>query len=496
MAYATSRRRASPVRGVVSLAGSGSGRVCEGCGQPLSRYNPESRCRACVSSAGGKSRTSRTNARTLGPQDNMQIGPRLARIRRDRGLTQEQLAESAGLSVNTVRKLEQRAKIWARLETLSALARALSIPIGELVQSPSGQSGSTSIVVSPPPTSREFAGRKRPPDYLPADVLARPDFAEACASRDLGAIFRIATECCGVSFTVSHLARRCEMTSSQVQDYMTRGRLAQKARIFERVADGLHVPGDMLGIGRRPWEAEGAERHQPPVSATGPLTDVARSAAGGHTWKPSSSPEDAESRDVVNASDKLAEQVSKLVTWTEVTNVGSGTLTYLHEATLRLAHDCLSVPPLQSHQRAAVLTRRVFELLQAGRQRIGQTRDLYVTAGKLCAVLSWVVSDLGQLASAETHSRSGWTLADQADHDGLRALLLCTQSKNAFWAKRYDDAARYARRGYEYKPSGTSRVLLACQEADAHQALGRVDDAQEALDRAQRAQDSLRGADD
>ncbi len=277
---------------------------------------------------------------------------------------------------------------------------------------------------------------------------------------------------------------------------MTRGRLAQKVRIFERVADGLHVPGDMLGIGRRPWEAEGAERHQPSVSATESLSDVGRNAAGSHTWQAPSSPEDTDPRDVANASEKLAEQISELVTWTEVTNVGSGTLTYLHEATLRLAHDCLSAPPLQSHQRAAALTRRVFELLQAGRQRIGQTRDLYVTAGKLCAVLSWVVSDLGQLASAETHSRSGWTLADQADHDGLRALLLCTQSKNAFWAKRYDDAARYARRGYEYKPSGTSRVLLACQEADAHQALGRVDDAREALDRAQRAQDSLRGADE
>jgi transcriptional regulator with XRE-family HTH domain/tetratricopeptide (TPR) repeat protein len=473
----------------------GSGRVCVDCGQPLSRYNPESRCQACVSSAGGKSRITKSDAPTPAPRDDVQIGSRLARLRRDRGLTQEQLAESASLSVDTVRKLEQQAKSWARLDTLSALALALSISIGELVQAPPRQPNNASIAVPLPP-GKEFAKRKRLPDYLPADVLARPDFAKACAERDLGAIFRLMTNCCGVSFTISHLARRCEMTSSQVQDYMTRGRLAQKARIFERVADGLHVPGDMLGVGRRPWEAGGAQRDQPPVSATRPLIDIERSVADRHMRKVPSSPERADSKDVANASEKLAEQISELVTWTEATNVGSGTLSHLHEATLRLAHDCLSAPPIQSHQRADVLTRRIFGILRTGRQKIGQTRDLYVTAGRLCAVLSWVVSDLGQLTAAETHSRSGWTLADEADCDGLRALLLCAQSKNAFWAKRYDDAARYARRGYEYKPSGTSRVLLACQEADAHQASGRVDDAREALDRAQRAQDSLRGTDE
>ncbi len=31
---------------------------------------------------------------------------------------------------------------------------------------------------------------------------------------------------------------------------------AQKVKVFERVADGLHIPGHMLGIGRRPWETE------------------------------------------------------------------------------------------------------------------------------------------------------------------------------------------------------------------------------------------------
>ncbi len=65
--------------------------------------------------------------------------------------------------------------------------------------------------------------RRRIPDYLPRDVLARPDFAEACADRKLGAMLRIALALGGSGFSKNHLARRCQMTPSQVQDYMFPG---------------------------------------------------------------------------------------------------------------------------------------------------------------------------------------------------------------------------------------------------------------------------------
>jgi AcrR family transcriptional regulator len=89
----------------------------------------------------------------------------------------------------------------------------------------------------------------RPPDYLPGDVLERPDFIAACKKRDLGEMLAIANKRGGAGFTVSHIARRCEMTVSQVQDYIKRGRRALSMDIFERVADGLHISGRMLGKG-------------------------------------------------------------------------------------------------------------------------------------------------------------------------------------------------------------------------------------------------------
>ncbi|HYU46912.1 MAG TPA: hypothetical protein VEK84_12145 [Terriglobales bacterium] len=96
--------------------------------------------------------------------------------------------------------------------------------------------------------------RHRPHDHLPHEVLARVDFAEACDNRNLGAIFRLATKWGGVGFTKSHIARRCEMSVGRVSDYIEGTKQAQSIEVFERVSDGLHIPGAMLGISHRPWE--------------------------------------------------------------------------------------------------------------------------------------------------------------------------------------------------------------------------------------------------
>ncbi|MDQ2710233.1 MAG: hypothetical protein M3Z25_22575 [Actinomycetota bacterium] len=86
-------------------------------------------------------------------------------------------------------------------------------------------------------------GRQLPADYLPSHVLARPDFIEACARRDLGRILQLAKQWGGVGFSASHLAGRCELTVSRVQDYIGGRVRAQRVDMFERVADGLHIPG-------------------------------------------------------------------------------------------------------------------------------------------------------------------------------------------------------------------------------------------------------------
>jgi transcriptional regulator with XRE-family HTH domain len=61
------------------------------------------------------------------------IGDRLRRLRGDRGLTQEELAEAAGVSYSVISMLERNKRTSARLSTISRLAAALDVEIGELV---------------------------------------------------------------------------------------------------------------------------------------------------------------------------------------------------------------------------------------------------------------------------------------------------------------------------------------------------------------------------
>lgn len=55
---------------------------------------------------------------------------RITALRRERGWTQEHLAETSGIAVRTVQRLEAGKE--ASLETLGAIARALDVPVRDL----------------------------------------------------------------------------------------------------------------------------------------------------------------------------------------------------------------------------------------------------------------------------------------------------------------------------------------------------------------------------
>jgi transcriptional regulator with XRE-family HTH domain len=452
------------------MAGGDPGRHCAGCGRPLSRYNTGPRCQACISAARDASPARRGRA-----SETLVDRTRLAQVRRDHGWTQELLAGRAGVSTELVKKLEQGVKRSARLCTLGALARALNIPVGALLSD--GSAGEPAAALARPAERDGEPASAREPGQptLLRTLIAQRHWQ---SFRAFQTQFRRAARELAERERDPGLAK--VTVSSRQWERWYSGNIKT-----EPYPDACRVLEHMFGHPVRQLLASAEQ-----VSAATDVHDAIRNGVSPGTiraWQYG---------DNRGGNELLADQISELVNWAETTNVGDGTISYLDDAAMRLARDCLTDPPARSYERAGVLARRVFDLLQGGHQRIGQTRDLYVIAGKLCAVLSWMSSDLGQLVAAEAHSRNGWTLAEEADHDGLRGLLLCAQSKNAFWDKRYDDAVRHARRGYEYKPSGTARILLACQEADALQAQGRIDEAREALKRAAEARENIRRQDE
>ncbi|UNM12720.1 helix-turn-helix domain-containing protein [Streptomyces formicae] len=66
------------------------------------------------------------------------LGDRLARLRRLADLTQEGLAERSGVSVDVIRKLEQKRKHSARLPTLHSLSRGLGVELTSILGDPPG----------------------------------------------------------------------------------------------------------------------------------------------------------------------------------------------------------------------------------------------------------------------------------------------------------------------------------------------------------------------
>jgi transcriptional regulator with XRE-family HTH domain len=448
------------------------GRNCAGCGRPLSRYNTGPVCQGCVS-AGRENYPGRPGK----ARETLVDGCKLAQLRRDHGWTQELLAGRAGVSTELVKKLEQGVKRSARLTSLGALARALDVPVG--------------VLLSENPRGAPAAGPSRQADG--GEEAGGPTLLRALIAERHWQKFK----------TFEAQFRRAARELAERDGDPDLAKLTVSSRQWERwysgnvrtepYPDACRVLERMFGYPVQQLLAPAG--HRSADDEAGSAFTAAASLVGSWPLRATDSVTHRH-EDILGATELLADRISELVTWVETTNVGDGTIAYLDDAAVRLARDCLTDPPARSYERAADLARRVFGLLQGGHQRIAQTRDLYVIAGKLCAVLSWMSSDLGRLAAAEAHSRNGWILADEADHDGLRALLLCTQSKNAFWAKRYDDAATHARRGYEYMPPGTASVLLACQEADAWQAEGRIDDAREALIRAEQARENISRADD
>ncbi len=85
----------------------------------------------------------------------MDLGARIRAARRTRGLTQEELARRAGVSLNGVRALEQGGRTDPHFSTLSHLAGALDTSISELVgESPEHQRPKAQAP-SPPEISEE-----------------------------------------------------------------------------------------------------------------------------------------------------------------------------------------------------------------------------------------------------------------------------------------------------------------------------------------------------
>lgn len=99
----------------------------------------------------------------------------------------------------------------------------------------------------------ETGGRAVPnalePIELPDWAWERADVRQALRARDMGAVFRQVQQYAGAS--QSRIAMATGMTQARVNEIINRRREVSRLDVYERIADGLHMPDDarhLLGL--------------------------------------------------------------------------------------------------------------------------------------------------------------------------------------------------------------------------------------------------------
>ncbi|PLW64837.1 hypothetical protein GQS52_15380 [Streptomyces sp. SCUT-3] len=300
------------------------------------------------------------------------------------------------------------------------------------------------------------------PRELPVALLQDPEMVEACRTRDFGKVFALVRRKAGIY--PSRIAALCELTPSRVGEVMAGQRRLLHIDVIERVSDGLRIPGAMLGLAQRPWEAPVRSAPTGHDSFRGTFPVPPR----GHTWS-------AELDEILNHADDGPVTRSALVAvqsciedyWRRDDEHGG--------ASLR--------PAVVGHLRHVrnLAARTTSESLRSGLERI---------AAELARLAGWAYFDSCQYSTARSYFTQSLHLAQEVgDRQFVANVLSCmsllaTYEGDARQATALACAAQDIVRG-----TGSSLLIMAMlhmREAFAQAALQDAAACHRAVDRSHR----------
>lgn len=100
---------------------------------------------------------------------------------------------------------------------------------------------------------------------LPPGILDRDDLLRALAEHDFEAAFTLLKKYAGLS--QNRLAAACRLTPGKVSKIVNGQHRVTSYAVICRIADGLHIPGRMLGLAPRAWEQRGPESEEDDATA-------------------------------------------------------------------------------------------------------------------------------------------------------------------------------------------------------------------------------------
>ncbi|MDI3407657.1 hypothetical protein [Streptomyces cavernicola] len=127
--------------------------------------------------------------------------------------------------------------------------------------------------------------------------------------------------------------------------------------------------------------------------------------------------------------------------------VGEDTLGFLGDEVGRLAEAYPKAPLSEIWDDLAQSQEEAFRLLDSGRARPSQSRDLLFMASALSFMMAKGSHDIGDPKAAMIQARTASFCARQAEHTGLMAMADGLKSLISYWAGRPQDALHYAQQG-------------------------------------------------
>ncbi|MES4901882.1 MULTISPECIES: helix-turn-helix domain-containing protein [unclassified Streptomyces] len=118
------------------------------------------------------------------------------------------------------------------------------------------------------------------PGPLAPAVLDRDDLRRALDEHDFAAAFRLIKKWGGLS--QNRIAAACRLTPGKVSTIMNGSSRVTSIEVIRRIADGLRIPGQLVGLAPRPWESAKTTQGEPQTS--GPRTGQADADAV--PWRP------------------------------------------------------------------------------------------------------------------------------------------------------------------------------------------------------------------
>ncbi|MBT2676809.1 helix-turn-helix transcriptional regulator [Streptomyces sp. ISL-14] len=294
-----------------------------------------------------------------------------------------------------------------------------------------------------------------PPTALSRALLERPDVRAALGAHDFGTVFFVARAEAGISY--SQIAAECGIKPERV------GTLAKghgKVTSFEkivRIADAFRIPGHMVGLAPRPWEApaDAAPRREflktsAAALAVG-LPELSRPAAGGRVGG--------------DLPEKLRQRTARLRRLDDVLGGGDTYRTYLGE-----------------YQATRSLLRRTSYTEETGRALLSVLAEQAQQAG-------WAAFDGGRHAEARgLYEASQKAAADAGDAAlaGNALAFLAYQGLRGDREERQDAVQIAARSCATAGPDAAPgvRALLYERLAWAHAVAGNADETERALEAA------------